>query len=90
MPRLPSALDGLTITHMSDLHFTGALTRNFYEELVKEANQLKSDVVVITGDIIDKEHCLEWIPGVLGQLQADEGVFAILGNHELRCRHDRR
>ena len=82
--RLQPASEGLTITHLSDLHFTGQLTPPFFEAVVAEANALDSDMIMITGDIVDKQACLNWIPEILGQLTARDGVFAILGNHEKR------
>ena len=33
MPALPKPLDGLTITHLTDLHFTGQIQKPFFEEL---------------------------------------------------------
>lgn len=84
MPRLDPALDGLRITHLSDLHMTGQLTKSFYEEVVEIANASPSDIVAITGDIVEKVDCLEWIPETLGKLEATYGVFFVFGNHERR------
>lgn len=86
VPRLPGALDGLTIAHLSDLHFTGALNREFFNLVVDQTNELAPDLVAITGDIIDKQECLPWISDVLGRLRANFGVFCVLGNHERRIR----
>jgi predicted MPP superfamily phosphohydrolase len=83
---LPLALDGLTIAHLSDLHMTGQLGREFYETIVDETNALAPDLIVITGDILEREACLPWIAPTLGRLKAREGKFFILGNHEQRLR----
>ena len=88
LPRLDQRLDGLRITHISDLHFTGQLTEPFYEELVKQANASESDIVVVTGDIVENRKCLEWLPRTIGQLQAKLGVFYVLGNHDLRIKDE--
>jgi predicted MPP superfamily phosphohydrolase len=84
LPRLPRELDGLRIAHLSDLHMTGHLGREFYDVIVDETNALNPDLVVITGDILEKTDCLPWIPETLGRLQARHGKFFILGNHEKR------
>jgi predicted MPP superfamily phosphohydrolase len=84
--RLPTALDGLTIVHLSDLHMTGHLGPEFYEVVVSETNELAPDVIVITGDILEKERCLPWGPAILSRLQARYGTYFILGNHERRLR----
>ncbi len=88
LSRLPPSLDGLTITHLSDLHFTGRVTQDFYELIIDRANQLQSDMIVITGDIIDKPECFSWLSAVLGKLTAPHGVFFVLGNHDLRIRNE--
>lgn len=84
LPRMNEALNGFTITHLSDLHFTGQLSRSFYNEVVDQANAFDSDVIVITGDILEQRECLPWIKDTLGRLKAELGVYFVLGNHELR------
>jgi predicted MPP superfamily phosphohydrolase len=83
---LPPPLDGLRIAHLSDLHMTGQLGREFYDLVVDETNALAPDIIVITGDILEKEACLPWIAPTLGRLEARHGKFFILGNHEQRLR----
>lgn len=84
LPRLPAALAGLRIAHLSDLHMTGRFTRPFYEEVVRLTNGLEPHLIALTGDICEKEKCLEWIEPVLGKLTARYGKFFVLGNHETR------
>jgi predicted MPP superfamily phosphohydrolase len=81
---LPCELDGLTIAHLSDLHMTGHVGREFYDVVVDETNALAADLIVITGDILEKECCLPWIAPTLGRLQSRYGKYFILGNHEKR------
>ena len=92
LPRLPPALEGLSIVHLSDFHFTGRLGKPFFEEVVRRSNALAPDIVALTGDLIDKTPCLDWIPDTFGRLRARYGVYYILGNHDLRvdCRRLRR
>lgn len=81
---LPKSLDGLTITHLTDLHFSGRLKREYFEEIIRHTNELQSDIIAVTGDLVDKSPCIEWLPQTLGQLRAPLGVYFILGNHDLR------
>ena len=87
LPKLDAELSGLTIAHLSDLHFTGHVTREFFEIVVDQANQMNADLIAITGDIIDKSACRHWLDEILGQLRSRHGVFFVLGNHDLRI-HD--
>ena len=88
LPRLPRELDGLSIVHLSDLHFTGQLKKEFFHETVRQANLLKPDLIAITGDIIDKRSCLPWIKEILGNLQSKYGTYYVLGNHDRRVKDD--
>lgn len=86
LPRLPQRLDGLSIVHLSDLHFTGKLQRAYFDFVIDRANELQPDLIVVTGDIIDKQICLDWIPETLGRLRSRCGKYFILGNHDKRLR----
>jgi uncharacterized protein len=84
VPRLPPALDGLSIVHFSDTHFTGRVGKSFFHEAVRVCNELQPDLVCITGDIVDRSSCIDWIPDTLGRLTARHGVYFVLGNHDRR------
>jgi uncharacterized protein len=86
VPRLPPALDGLSIVHLSDFHFTGRVGKAFFREVVRVSNELQPDLVALTGDLLESPNRLDWIPDTLGQLKARHGVYFVLGNHDLRLR----
>lgn len=86
VPRLPAALDGLKIVHLSDLHFTGRVGKSYFQEVVRVCNEIDPDLVAITGDIVDRPEYLDWIADTLGRLRARHGVFFTLGNHDLDLR----
>jgi len=84
VPRLALPLDGLSIVHMSDFHFTGRVAKAYFQEVVRRANQLDADLVAITGDLVDRGEFIDWIPDTLGRLRARHGVYFVLGNHDIR------
>ena len=86
LPRSIPSWEGLTITHLSDLHMTGQLSLDFYHAIVDLALEQSSDLIVVTGDIVERRRCLPWIAETLSRLQAPLGVYFILGNHEERIR----
>jgi len=86
LPQLAERLDGLTIAHISDLHFTGRITKDFFIRVIEHVNRLDADIVAVTGDIVEKEHCLDWIPETLGKLESRFGSYFVLGNHDKRIR----
>ena len=82
----PAASSGLTITHLSDIHISHRFTHSFYDQLLRQVNQLQSDVIAITGDLVDLDPVPSWAIEWYGQLVASAGVFFILGNHDFRKR----
>ena len=82
MERLPAAWDGLTILHLSDLHFSGTLTRDYFGELCRIAGESQPDLIIFSGDLLDEMHCLDWLDETLEQLEAPLGRYFILGNHD--------
>jgi len=87
---LPRDLDGLRIAHLSDLHMTGRFTAAFLDLIVDEVNQWGVDLVAVTGDIVDAEACIDWVPRTLGRLSAPAGCFFVLGNHDRLLKDVRR
>jgi predicted MPP superfamily phosphohydrolase len=82
LPRLPEKLVGFRIAHVSDWHLTGRIDGAWFEHVAATINSLQPDVIMITGDLIENEACRPWLPSSLGQLQAEHGVYFILGNHD--------
>jgi hypothetical protein len=83
MPRLSPGLRGLTIVQLTDIHVGNFLKREKLERYVRVVNELRPDVVALTGDFIGSSP--QFIPAcaaALEKLEAREGVFACLGNHD--------
>ncbi len=81
---LPEAFDGMTIAQISDLH-VGTFGRDtvFVSNLVDEVNALKPDLIVFTGDIVNRHTSeLEPFVGALSKLKSRNGVVSVLGNHD--------
>lgn len=84
---LPKDLEGLKICHLSDFHLTGQLDRSYFQRIAGMANEFEPDLILITGDLVDEEECLDWIEPIFGSLSARHGIFYVLGNHDRRM-HD--
>ena len=82
LDRLPKELDGLSIAHLSDLHFTGRIGVEFFEEVVHQTAALRADMIVITGDVLDEIEYLDWFDRTLAKLSAPLGIYFVLGNHD--------
>ena len=84
LERLHPGLDGFSIVHLTDLHFSGRIGKSYFEEVVRLCNELDPCLVAITGDLVDKNRCIDWLPDTLGKLRSRCGVYFVLGNHDLR------
>ncbi|MCX7929600.1 MAG: metallophosphoesterase [Chlorobi bacterium] len=80
---LPRTFDGIRIVQISDIHAGSWRSPAPFRHARALLEQLKPDVLVITGDFVNfdpKE--LELIRSDLQRLRADMGVYASLGNHD--------
>ncbi len=81
---LPESFDGYRVAQISDLHL-GTYQKDtlFISTLVDSINNLDVDVVVFTGDIVNRT-TNELAPFIttLSRIKARDGVYSILGNHD--------
>ncbi len=83
LDKLPRALSGFTIVQLSDLHIGLTLGRDWLAEIVNKVNELKPDMIAITGDLVDGSvDRLKNEVAPLRELKAPDGVFFVTGNHE--------
>ncbi len=88
--RLPEAMDGKTLLHLTDTHFNDTPTRAYYAEAIRLANQKPADLIALTGDVMDHLETRDWLEDTLGQLDAPLGRYFILGNHDVDGAAERR
>lgn len=80
---LSSDLSQFTIAQLTDIHLGPFMPPEELARYVEAVNQLKPDLVALTGDFITSSRsevvpCVETLAG----LKARYGVFACLGNHD--------
>lgn len=82
--KIPASFEGYKIVQLSDLHVgTWGNDTTFVSKLVDTVNDLHPDLIVFTGDIVNRKTD-ELLPFVntLGRLKAKDGVVSVLGNHD--------
>jgi predicted MPP superfamily phosphohydrolase len=81
--RWPRALDGLRIVQISDVHVGSLLGARFAADLARRVNDLRPDLVAVTGDLVDGSvHHLAGEVEPLRELRARLGVYFVTGNHD--------
>ena len=84
---LPDSYTGLKIVHFSDIHYKKVITEERIKELVKEINKLKPDIVLFTGDLLDKDYNLtntdiNFLIEQLSKIESTYGNYAIIGDND--------
>jgi predicted MPP superfamily phosphohydrolase len=83
LPRLSPVLAGLRIVQLTDIHVGNFMKQAKLEWYVRAVNDLHPDLIALTGDFIGSSaHFIPACAAALEKLQAREGVFACLGNHD--------
>ena len=85
--KIPNTFNGLKIIQLSDLHFGSTMLNDDVKKIVKMTNERKPDLIVYTGDLIDKNKNLtskdqEKLINELKNLNATLGKYAILGDED--------
>lgn len=84
---IPEGFDGIKIVHFSDLHYNRAITLNKVESIINEINLINPDVVVFTGDLVDRDATItnddyKDLTKLLGKIKAKFGKYAVSGEHD--------
>ena len=85
--KIPDSFNGLKIIQMSDLHLGSTMFTEDVKKIKKLSNERKPDIVVFTGDLIDKKYDLskeeqEKLIKELKSINSSLGKYAILGDED--------
>ena len=83
--RKRTAGDTLRIVAASDIHLGTIIGRKRLQSIVERINDLRPDVVLLPGDIVDEDLgpvIRENLGETLRTIRSTHGVFAVTGNHE--------
>ena len=81
----PLPREGFRVILLSDIHIGAMVRKKELARLVSMINSLEGDLVLIAGDIIDRDldiYRKENLNEELGAIMASMGVYAVPGNHD--------
>ena len=84
VPGLPTALDGLRIGLLTDIHRSRWVSHDDVSDAVTMLMAERTDLIILGGDYVtlgDRQY-VGPVADALAPLSAPNGVFAILGNHD--------
>lgn len=76
--------DKLKIIQLSDLHFDEL--RSFHKSIAKKINKIKPDVILITGDSVEKTDKIPLLNSFLQLIDVAIPKYAVMGNWEYKGR----
>jgi len=84
---LPTSFNGMKIIHFSDLHYGTTINQKQLERIVLKINETKPDIIIFTGDLIDKniiptEEIQKELKESLSKLEAFLYKYAVIGNED--------
>ena len=84
---IPNQFNGVKIIQFSDLHYGTTFFEKQLKKMVKEINDRNPDLVVFTGDLIDKEYKVsseesEMINKYLSRIKTKLGKYAVSGEED--------
>ncbi len=83
IPNLPKEFHGYKIAQLSDLHIGATTPREWGQRWSRAANNRSPDLTVVTGDLVTSgTEFYDDVADVLGVLEAKDGVFVSMGNHD--------
>lgn len=90
---LPKSFYGTKIVQISDIHYGRTIKEKELNKIIKKVNELKPDIVIITGDTLDKDinytqDDLDKISNNLNKINSTHGKYIISGNHDLLKEND--
>ena len=86
--KIPSNFYGLKIIQISDIHYKMTTSKNELEDIINEINLLKPDIVILNGDLFDKD--IEYskndyknLTKLLNKIDYNIAKYAIKGDNDL-------
>lgn len=85
---IPSSFHGLKIIHFSDIHYGTTINKKQLENIVTKINNLNPDIILFTGDLIDKnivptKEIKKELIDTLSNLKCSLYKYAIYGDEDL-------
>lgn len=87
--KLPNNFYGFKIVQISDIHYKVTTTKEDLENIVKEINKLKPDIILLTGDLFDSKikyskNDYNDLTDLLNSIDYNIGKYAIKGEDDLK------
>ena len=85
--KITENINGFKIAHFSDLLYNERTTTKYLEKIVNKINETKPDIIIFTGDLIDKDYKIsaeeqKALIKILNKLECSLYKYAIIGDND--------
>lgn len=89
---IPDSFEGVKLVQFSDLHYGIGKSEYKLNKMVEKINSLNPDIVVFTGDLIDRNYSpsdddIKLITNSLSLIDAKLGKYSCIGDHDVKSEH---
>ncbi len=89
---IPDSFEGVKLVQFSDLHYGIGKSEYKLKNMIDKINSLNPDIVVFTGDLIDRNYSptdedVKLITNSLAKINANLGKYACIGDHDVKSEH---
>lgn len=89
---IPDSFNNTKIVQFSDLHYGIGNSKKKLENLTNKINSINPDIVIFTGDLIDKNYTptesdIKLLTKKLSEINSKLGKYACIGNHDATNEH---
>lgn len=89
---IPDSFEGVKLVQFSDLHYGIGKSEYKLNKMVEKINSLNPDIVVFTGDLIDRNYSpsdddIKLITNSLSLINAKLGKYSCIGDHDVKSEH---
>lgn len=84
---IPKSFNGVKIAQISDIHYGIGNSKNKLNKMIEKLNNTKPDIVIFTGDLIDKNYTptekeIKTITNALSKIKPKLGKYACIGDDD--------
>lgn len=81
--KIPEDFDEFKIIFIADIHYGRTLKKEKLAKFIKKINSYKPDLILLGGDYVIKDIYIKECFKELSKLKGKQGVYAVIGNHDV-------
>ncbi|MBR3976707.1 MAG: metallophosphoesterase [Bacteroidaceae bacterium] len=85
--KIPADFDNYSIAFISDTHYPSLFSEKRLRKLVSHIKEINPNILLLGGDYVTSNDSIDALFSALSATAPDDGIYAVLGNHERSNSH---